>query len=38
MVVRGLTKRFGGLTANRGIDYQIPRHRDRVDHRAERRR
>ena len=26
MVVRGLTKRFGGLTANRGIDYDIPRH------------
>ena len=26
MVVGGLTKRFGGLTANRGIDYQIPRH------------
>jgi branched-chain amino acid transport system ATP-binding protein len=26
MVVRGLTKRFGGLTANRGIDYEIPRY------------
>ena len=26
MVVRGLTKRFGGLTANRDIDYDIPRY------------
>jgi branched-chain amino acid transport system ATP-binding protein len=26
MEVRGLTKRFGGLTANRGIDYDIPRY------------
>jgi branched-chain amino acid transport system ATP-binding protein len=26
MVVRGLTKRFGGLTANRGVDFDIPRY------------